>query len=104
MAHSKFRVYLDLTRHAKTRQQQRGISRLALDAALDHGRILHLGTGVRAYYLGEKELTRLKRRSPKLAKALWRFARTTVLISNETGALVTTYRCKHPSFLRRSWR
>ena len=90
------------TRHARVRQQQRGIGQCAVEAALDHGRVIELGNGVRAYFLGRRDLCQLARIAPKLARSLWRFCRTTVLVSNETGRLVTTYKCHRAGSPRRA--
>ena len=104
MADTPCPLIYSITKHARERQLQRSISRAAMEAALDFGRVIHTGRGVRAYFLGHRELRKLSRLAPSMAKPLWPFKGTTVLISNHNASLVTTYRCSHPRQLGRARR
>lgn len=50
-----------LTRHARARMQQRGISAAGLDALLDFGRTAHAGSGCEVVFFDKRARKRLAR-------------------------------------------
>ena len=49
---------MDLTRHARTRMQQRGINTAALSALLDYGRVARAGRGRDIVYFDKRTRAR----------------------------------------------
>jgi hypothetical protein len=58
---AKKEVPMDLTRHARTRMQQRGINAAALDALLAYGRVAPAGDGCEVVYFDKRTRQRLER-------------------------------------------
>jgi len=54
------------TKHARTRAQQRGIRRKAIEAVLEHGRRYHAGTNAYAIHLGRRDVKAARRRGLRL--------------------------------------
>lgn len=75
-----------LTKHARTRMQQRGISVDAIDAALAYGRSIQ-SKGLTFFVIGHKEV----RKFSALGIDLDAVAGIQVLVSPD-GSVVTTYR------------
>jgi len=78
----------DLTRHASTRMQQRGIGRDDVKAALNFGRRIH-AKGLTFYVVGRKEVRHFAVKGVDLTE----LEGLQVLVS-EDGSVVTTYRSR----------
>ena len=77
----------NLTAHARTRMQQRGIRALALEALLDFGRVEHVHGGEIVYF-DKAARVRLAKQNPDLARDVDRLTRTYAILGSD-GAVVT---------------
>ena len=75
-----------ITKHARMRMTARGISKTALSAAIDYGRVVYV-RGAKIYVIGRKEVTTFLRKGVELAD----FEGIHVVCSPE-GDVMTTYR------------
>lgn len=78
----------NLTQHARTRMQQRGIRAAALDVLLDYGRIEHVDRGCEIVFFDKTARSRLLKQSPGAARDLDRVARTYAILGSD-GAVIT---------------
>ncbi len=76
-----------LTKHARERSQRRKFSLAEIAYVMEHGRLLYR-TGVRFYFLGNKDLP-LKDRNLPWAQHL---VGTTLLVSGDGPTLITLYK------------
>ena len=81
-------VAVDLTPHARTRMQQRGIREDALEALLDYGRVAHVDRGREIVFFDKPARARLMRRNPAAARVADRLRRTYAILS-PAGAVIT---------------
>ncbi len=86
-----------LTRHARVRQQQRGLSDTEIDAALQWGRAVPLRGGVIAYHLGRRERAIAERSGTSI-----RDLRDLVVIVADGDIVLTAYPCDRIGRLRRA--
>jgi len=81
---------MELTRHARTRMQQRGIDAAALDALLDFGRVARAGRGRELVYFDKRSRERLARATAVApAKAGVQSACNTYAIVASDGTVIT---------------
>jgi hypothetical protein len=76
-----------LSRHAEVRMQQRGIRRTDIELAVLYGRRIH-AKGLTYYVVGRKEVER----QSALGRNISSLAGLQVLIQEEEGLVITTYR------------
>jgi Domain of unknown function (DUF4258) len=80
---------LDLTPHALTRMQQRGIRPDALEALLDYGRARHLHSkGREVVFFDKRARARLENDRPAVAREAARLSRTYAVIGSD-GTVIT---------------
>ena len=80
---------LNLTHHALTRMQQRGIRPEALEALLDYGRACHLHSkGREVVFFDKKARARLENERPATAREAARLSRTYAVIGSD-GTVIT---------------
>jgi hypothetical protein len=78
-----------LTPHARTRMQQRGIRRQALEALLDFGRVRHLHQGGREIlFFDKKARAHFARAYPGVACEAERLCRTYAIVGSN-GVVIT---------------
>jgi hypothetical protein len=85
---------MNVTRHAKVRQDQRGISTEAVEAAVSYGRIIR-GRNAEVYFLGVREVRQAHARGIDLRRA-----KNVQVVLSHDGAVITCYRTARPS---RDW-
>lgn len=78
----------DLTTHARTRMQQRGIRAETLEALLDYGTVAHVASGREIVYFDKAARARLVKRAPTVAQAADRLRRTYAILGSD-GAVIT---------------
>ncbi|MCL4744334.1 MAG: DUF4258 domain-containing protein [Burkholderiaceae bacterium] len=78
----------NLTPHARSRMQQRGIRAEALEALLDFGRTAHVDRGREIVFLDRAARARLARQSPAAAREAERLRRTYAILGSD-GAVIT---------------
>lgn len=76
-----------LSRHAEVRMQQRGIRRTDIELAVLYGRRIH-AKGLTYYVVGRKEVERQAMQGLNISS----LAGLQVLVKDEEGLVVTTYR------------
>jgi hypothetical protein len=76
-----------LSHHAEVRMQQRGIRRTDIELAVQYGRRIH-AKGLTYYVVGRKEVER----QAMLGRNISSLAGLQVLVQEEDGMVVTTYR------------
>jgi hypothetical protein len=81
-------VPVDLTAHAATRMQQRGIRPETLQALLDYGTEVHVARGREIVYFDKAARARLATRAPALAREADRLRRTYAILASD-GAVIT---------------
>jgi len=79
------------SKHARQRQQQRAINDAQMRCALDWGREYNLGGGEVAFYIGNKEVRRVKRRGRRIDWA----ERVMVILASD-GTVKTVYKTSNP--------
>lgn len=84
------------TRHARQRQQQRGLSDAVVEAALAWGHPVRLRGGATAYYLGRRQRARAAREGETLRD----FKDVAVIVGSE-DVVITAYPCADVRRLRR---
>ena len=72
---------MELTRHARARMQQRGITAPALDALLDHGRVARAGGGCDIVYFDKHARAALAAEAERV--------RNSYAIVGSDGAVIT---------------
>ena len=83
----------NLTDHARTRMQQRGISAAALEALLDFGRVRHVhDRGREIVFFDKAARARLFQESPTAAKQAERLIRTYAIIGAEGDVITVGHR------------
>jgi hypothetical protein len=81
---------MELTRHARTRMQQRGINAAALGALLDYGRVAPAGGGRDIVYFDKRARARLARAGAVApAKAEAQSTSKTYAILDADGTVIT---------------
>ena len=76
-----------LTRHALTRMDERDIPAHAVEAALRHGRVVHV-RGAEVHVIGQKDILRHQQRGIDLSA----YEGVQVLCAASGGAILTVYR------------
>jgi hypothetical protein len=79
---------MELTRHARTRMQQRGIAAAALDALLDYGRARHLHNGCEIVFFDKDAKARLARANALAAREAEKLTRTYAIMGSN-GVVIT---------------
>ena len=77
-----------LTRHARTRMQQRGIPAAAVDLLISYGRSAPAGDGCELLFFDKAARARLARDNPAAARTAGRLCRTYAVLGTD-GAVVT---------------
>lgn len=83
-------AHFELTEHARTRAQRRGIHPDELDALLSYGRRIHDHLGGLIYTFDDEGLSQLREDAPK---ALWKRLqshRSIYVVTNADGRVITT--------------
>jgi len=78
----------NLTPHARSRMQQRGIRPEALEALLDFGRTAHVDRGREIVFFDKAARARLARQNPAAAREAERLRRTYAILGSD-GAVIT---------------
>lgn len=78
----------NLTAHARTRMQQRGIPAAALDTLLDYGKVAHVEGGCEIVFFDKAARHRLVKHDPTAAREMDRVARTYAIVGSD-GAVIT---------------
>lgn len=78
----------NLTPHARSRMQQRGIRPEALEALLDFGTTAHVDRGREIVFFDKAARARLVRQNPTAAREAERLRRTYVILGSD-GAVIT---------------
>ena len=78
----------NMTTHARTRMQQRGIGAAALEALLDYGRVEHADRGCEIVYFDKAARVRLAKQNHGWARDVDRLTRTYAILGPD-GAVVT---------------
>lgn len=78
----------NLTPHARSRMQQRGIRPEALEALLDFGRTAHVDRGREIVFFDKAARTRLARQNPAAGREAERLRRTYAILGSD-GAVIT---------------
>ena len=78
----------NLTPHARSRMQQRGIRAEALEALLDFGRTAHVDRGREIVFFDKAARARLARQNPAAAREAERLRRTYAIVGSD-GAVIT---------------
>lgn len=79
------------SKHARRRQQQRGISDAQMRCALDWGCEFDVGGGEAAFYIGRKEVQRLRQRGVRVD-----WAQRVMVILASDGTVKTVYKTDCP--------
>ena len=79
---------MDLTRHARTRMQQRGINAAALGALLDYGRVAPAGGGRDIIYFDKRARQRLAREHAVATAEAERVCRSYAIVEPD-GTVIT---------------
>lgn len=90
-------VELKMSRHASTRQQQRGVVSHVLDAVLTFGDVYLAGEGCVAYYLGKDAVHRHR----TLLRSISDHARNVAVVVSPDGTVVSVQHVRRP---KRRWR
>lgn len=77
----------DMTRHAEVRMQQRGIQRADVEWVVQYGRRIR-AKGLTFYVVGRKEVER----QAQLGRNISELSGLQVLVQEDDGVVVTTYR------------
>ncbi len=86
----------NFTPHARRRQQQRGVSDAAVDAAIRWGTVIRQGGRRLAYHLGDRAVRSARRHGEDVDRY-----RRTVVIAKEPNVVLTVFPADR---LARSWR
>lgn len=78
----------NLTPHARSRMQQRGIRPEALEALLDFGRTAHVDRAREIVFFDKAARARLARQNPAAAREAERLRRTYAIVGSD-GAVIT---------------
>jgi len=78
----------EITAHARTRMQQRGIRTQALEALLAFGSVAPAGRGGDIVFFDKKARRRLARKAPAVAREAERLVRTYAIVGAD-GTVVT---------------
>ena len=78
----------NLTSHARTRMQQRGIRAGALEMLLDYGKVAHVEGGREIVFFDKAARNRLMKQDPSAARDVERLARTYAILGSD-GAVIT---------------
>ena len=79
---------MDVSRHARTRMQQRGISAAALDALLDFGRVAHAGCGRDIVFFDKQARAHIVRANAVAAAEAERVCKSYAILESD-GTVVT---------------
>ena len=85
---------MELTRHARTRMQQRGIDAAALDALLDFGRIIPAGGGCDIVYFDKRARERLAREQALAAPEADRVCKSYAILASDGSVITVGHRTR----------
>lgn len=81
---------MNLSKHAKKRQQQRGISNQVIDIVLEHGKALSAPGGVEKVFFGNKEFSQVICEFKKAIRMIERAKGGTLIIKDDR--IITVYK------------
>ena len=84
---------MNLTKHARKRCQQRGISRDTLELILDYGRICQAPGGATKFFLGNKEYNKIMSDLKQAMKLAERAKNGALILIDEQ--IITAYKAEH---------
>jgi hypothetical protein len=79
---------MSITKHARIRQQQRGIPRIIVDLLLDFGTMECSGAGVTTHYFDKASRRRIQAYAGQLASSLEEYLNYYAVV-NRDGAVIT---------------
>ena len=82
----------NMTGHARTRMQQRGIRAAALEALLDYGTVEHVDRGCEFVYFDKAARVRLFQELPTAAKQASRLTRAYAILGSDGDVITVGHR------------
>ncbi len=83
---------MELTRHALTRQQQRGIPPMIIELLINYGACEKAGDGTSKHYFDKRSRRRLEGYAGKLARLLMEYLNCYVVVCPEGRVITAAYR------------
>lgn len=78
---------MDITNHASTRLQQRGIPLLVIDLLMQFGRGIHIGDGVLKYYFDKPGKRKVRAYAGPLARVLDEHLNVYAVVAPDTSVI-----------------